>query len=207
MALELDPKTTALIILDMQNDVVHADGIWGGPSGAAAHCAEQNAVANILAVAAAARAAGSKVIHVHHNGSVNADDDADSKQNANLFRDTRASGGVTRGTWGAEPMDGLEVQRGDILVMKQRANAFTNTNMDIKLRGLGVETIVLTGAWTNMSVESTARVGADIGYEVVIVEDGTATLGPEWQKAALEYGVTAFATVAPAADVIAAWGG
>lgn len=207
MAIELDPTTSALIVLDMQNDVVHPDGVWGGPSGAAAHCIAQNAVANIQALIAACRAAGVQVIHVHHRPSVFGPDDRDSKQNANLFRDTRASGGLST-EWGAAPMDGLAPDPAqDIVVYKQRANAFTSTNLDIKLRGLGVETIILTGAWTNMSVESTTRVGADIGYSVVIASDGTATLGDEWQKAALEYGVTAFAQIGTTAEIVAAIGG
>lgn len=204
MAIELDPSTSALIVLDMQNDVVHPDGVWGGPSGAAAHCAKQGCVENIKTLIAAAREAGVQVIHVHHQPSVNAPDDRDSKQNAPLFRDTRASGGLAT-EWGRAPLEGLEPDpERDIVVLKQRANAFTGTNLDIKLRGLGVETIILTGAWTNMSVESTTRVGADTGYAVVIASDGTATLGDEWQKAALEYGVTAFAQVASSAEIAAA---
>lgn len=206
MPIELDPRRTAVIVIDMQNDVVHPDGVWGGPSGAGAHCAEQNAVANIGAICDAARKAGSRVIHVHHAPSVGAADDADSKQNAGLWRDTRESGGLAS-EWGRAPIDGCVPQAGDTVIHKQRGNAFTSSPLDVKLRGLGVDKIVLVGAWTNMAVESTARVGADIGYEVAVVSDATATISAEWQQAALSYGVTVFAEIPTTAEVVSALGG
>lgn len=205
MAFDLDPGRTAVVVIDMQNDVVHPDGVWGGPAGAAAHCAEQGAIANIGAICAAARKAGAKVIFVLHLPSVGADGDADSRQNAGLWRDTRASGGLST-EWGRAPVDGCVPQDGDIVLHKQRGNAFTSTALDIKLRGLGADKVVLTGAWTNMAVESTARVGADIGYEMAIVADATVTINAEWQKAALAYGVTVFAETPTTAEVVSALG-
>ena len=72
--------------------------------------------------------------------------------------------------------------------------------------GLGAEKIVITGAWTNMSVEMTTRQGADNGYEVVVVSDGTSTVNEDFQKAALEYAVPNLAEVATTDEVIAALG-
>ena len=60
---------------------------------------------------------------------------------------------------------------------------------------------MVTGAWTNMSIEHTARHGADAGYEVVVVTDGTSTIGDEWQHAALEYAMTNVAQVATCAEI------
>ena len=85
-------------------------------------------------------------------------------------------------------------------------NGFYDTRLDILLRGLGVETIVITGAWTNMSIEHTARHGADAGYEVFIVSDGTSTTGDEWQNAALNYAVTNVGRVVSSEEVIQALG-
>ena len=81
-----------------------------------------------------------------------------------------------------------------------------SSDLDIKLRGLGAEKIVITGAWTNMSVEMTTRQGADNGYEVVVVSDGTSTVNEDFQKAALEYAVPNLAEVATTDEVIAAIG-
>ena len=97
---------------------------------------------------------------------------------------------MKRGSWGAQPVAGLEPQDGDVVIEKQRVSAFFGTPLDVKLRGLGVSTVIVTGAWTNMSVESTIRYGADLGYEMVLVSDGTSTVSAEWQKAATDYAVT-----------------
>ncbi len=70
-----------------------------------------------------------------------------------------------RGSWGAAPVDGLEPKDGDHVVEKMRMNGFFETRLDVLLRGLGVDTIVVSGAWTNMSIEHTARHGADAGYD------------------------------------------
>ncbi len=199
-------KGTALLILDLQNDVIGAEGAFAG-SGSPAHAESQNVVANVKRLAEAARAAGTPVIHVHHFNSVGAASDADSKQNAGLWSGTREANAMVPGSWGAEPVAGLEPQDGDIVIHKQRVSAFFATPLDIKLRGLGVETVVVTGAWTNMSVESTIRYGADLGYEMVLVSDATSTVSDEWQKAAVEYAVTNLGTVKTTDEVIADLGG
>jgi gluconolactonase len=80
-------------------------------------------------------------------------------------------------------------------------NAFHDTRLDTLLRGLEVETLVVTGAWTNMSVEHTARHAADAGYRVAVASDGTATMSEEWQHAALGYALTQVATIATCAEL------
>ena len=90
---------------------------------------------------------------------------------------------------------------GDHVVEKMRMNGFYETRLDILLRGLGAETIVITGAWTNMSIEHTARHGADAGYQVVVASDGTSTVDDEWQNAALSYAMQNVAAVATCAEI------
>ena len=75
-------------------------------------------------------------------------------------------------------------------------NGFHETRLDILLRGLGVETLIITGAWTNMSIEHTARHAADAGYRAVVASDGTSTVNDEWQNAALNYAMQNVAPVA-----------
>jgi gluconolactonase len=188
----LDPSRTALIIQDMQNDVIIAGGAFAD-SGAPEHAAQQNVVANVAGLAAACREAGVPVIHVWYivePGAVGL------RQNAPLFEGVKESDALVRGSWGAAPADGLEPQDGDHVVEKMRMNGFFQTRLDILLRGLGAETIVVTGAWTNMSIEHTARHGADAGYRVWVASDGTSTTGDEWQHAALSYAMTNVASVA-----------
>ena len=126
------------------------------------------------------------------------------KQNAPLFQGVKDANALVRGTWGAAPADGLEPQDGDHVVEKMRMNAFYDTRLDILLRGLGVETLIITGAWTNMSIEHTARHAADAGYRAVVASDGTSTVNDEWQNAALNYAMTNVASVATCAEIAAA---
>jgi gluconolactonase len=87
-----------------------------------------------------------------------------------------------------------------------RMNGFHETRLNILLNGLGADTILITGAWTNMSIEHTARHGADSGYEVVVAADGTSTISDEWQNAALNYAMTNVAKVATCAEIKTALG-
>jgi gluconolactonase len=193
----LDPARTALIIQDLQNDVISEGGAFAD-SGAPAHAASQNVVENVRGLAAAARAAGVPVIHVHYIVEAGA---RGLKLNAPLFQGVKEADALVRGSWGAAPVDGLEPQDGDFVVEKTRMNGFYNTILDNLLRGLGTDTIVIAGAWTNMSIEHTARHGADAGYEVVVVSDGTSTVNDEWQNAGLSYALTNVGRTATAQDL------
>jgi gluconolactonase len=88
-----------------------------------------------------------------------------------------------------------------------RMNGFYETRLDILLRGLGVETLVITGAWTNMSIEHTARHAADAGYRAIVASDGTSTIDDEWQNAALSYAMQNVASVGTCEEIAAALGG
>jgi gluconolactonase len=200
--LRLDPRRSALIIQDLQNDVIMEGGAFAD-SGAPAHAKSQNIIENVKRLAESARKAGMPVIHVHY---VVEEGALGLKQNAPLFVGVKDANALVRGSWGAAPVDGLEPQPQDHVVEKMRMNGFYNTRLDVLLRGLGADAIVITGAWTNMSIEHTARHGADAGYEVVVVSDGTSTTGDEWQHAALNYAVTNVARVASAEEVVGALG-
>ena len=86
-------------------------------------------------------------------------------------------------------------------------NGFHGTNLETILKGLGVDTIVISGAWTNFSVEHTARHGADAGYRAIVVTDGTSTINDEWHNAGLNYALENIAERVSTADIVAALGG
>ena len=198
--MNLDPGRTALIIQDLQNDVIAEGGAFA-ESGAPAHAQSQNVVENVKTLAQAARDAGVPVIHVHYIVEPGA---KGLKLNAPLFQGVKEADALVRGTWGAAAAEGLEPQDGDLVVEKTRMNGFYNTILDNLLRGFGTETLVITGAWTNMSIEHTARHGADAGYEIVVVSDGTSTVSDEWQNAGLNYALTNVGRTATAQEVAAA---
>ena len=117
--LNLNAKKTALIIQDLQNDVIMEGGAFAD-SGAPAHAKKQNVVANVMKLSDV-RKVNSPVIHVHF---IVEDGAPGLKRNAPLFDGLAGANAVVRGTWGAAPVEGLEVQDGDILVEKMRMNAF-----------------------------------------------------------------------------------
>jgi nicotinamidase-related amidase len=198
MAVKFDPKRSALIIQDLQNDVIIEGGAFAD-SGSPAHAKKQNVVRNVKAIAKAARVAGMPVIHVWYVVEKGA---PGLKLNAPLYRAVASSGGLVRGTWGAAPAKGLEPKKGDLVVEKTRMNAFHGTNLDNLLRGLGTETLVITGAWTNLSIEHTARHAADAGYSPIVVTDGTSTMNDEWHKAGLNYGLEYVAERVPTNEIL-----
>jgi len=194
----LDPRTSALLVVDLQNDTVGEQGAFAA-DGAAAYASRHGVIEKAKRLVGAARAAGMPVVFVWH---VDEPGHRDSTRNAKLFRDIAASDGLVRGTWGAAPVEGLAPEDGDAVVEKQRMSAFNSTTLDTKLRGLGATTIVVCGAWTNFAIEHTCRDGADYGYEVVLAADATATISDDWQQAALSYALTRIADVRTVDEVV-----
>src|SRR5262252_7072279 len=102
--LKLSPTKTALIIQDLQNDVI-SDGGAFADSGAPAHAKKQRVVENVRALADAMRRAGAIVVHVHYIVEPGA---PGLKRNAPLFRGVADANALVRGTWGAAAADGVE---------------------------------------------------------------------------------------------------
>jgi gluconolactonase len=198
----LDPGRTAMLIQDMQNDVI-IDGGAFAESGSPQHAKDQNVVANVADLAAACRAKGIPVIHVWY---IVEDGAPGLKLNAPLFNGVKDTGALVRGSWGAAPADGLEAQPGDHVVEKMRMSGWQGTRLENLLAGLGRDTIIVTGAWTNMSIEHTSRTGADKGFNMIVPEDGCSTMNADWHRASINYALQNVAQVTSCAAVKAALG-
>jgi gluconolactonase len=198
--LRLDARRCALIIQDMQNDVVTDGGAFAA-SGSPNHCREQRAIDNIRRLADACRARGVMVIHVWFIVEPGAPGVG---LNAPLFKGLVEGNAMVRGTWGAAPVSGLERQAGDYVVEKMRMSAWEGTALETILKSGHRDTIIVTGAWTNMSVEHTARTGADKGYVMVVPEDGCSTMNAEWHRASINYALQNVSTVTTTDTVITA---
>ncbi len=148
----LDPATTALVLIDLQNGIVGMD--LAPRSGGAIVVAAET-------LAARFRAAGAPVILVH----VSFADGLAPPQNV----DSPMPSTTPPADW-SELVEGVR-QDGDIVVLKHHWGAFTGTDLDLQLRRRGVSTIVLGGIATNFGVESTARSAWEHGYDVVLAED------------------------------------
>jgi gluconolactonase len=198
--LKLDASRCALIIQDLQNDVIIEGGAFA-ESGSPEHAKEQNVVENVKALAETAREKGIPVIHVHYIVEEGA---AGLKLNAPLFEGVKETGALVRGSWGAAPAEGLEPQDGDHVVEKMRMSAWQDTNLESVLEQEGRDTVIVTGAWTNMSIEHTSRTGADKGYYMVVPEDACSTMNADWHNASINYALQNVASVTTCAEVKAA---
>jgi gluconolactonase len=111
---------------------------------------------------------------------------------------------MVRGTWGVQPVPGLEPQHGDLIVEKMTMSAWESGRLENYIKGAARTIIINTGAWTNMSVEHTARTGADKGYIIIVPEDACSTMNAEWHRAATGFALQQVSTVTNVDAVIAA---
>ena len=201
--LDLDPARCALVIQDMQNDVMAGGGAFA-ESGSPQHAREQNVVENIRRLADVCRARGVMVVHVHFVVEPGA---PGLTLNAPLFEGLADANALVRGTWGVAPVEDLEPKPGDHVVTKMRMSAWEGSSLETVLKSGGRDILIDTGAWTNMSIEHTARTGADKGYFVVVPEDACSTMNAEWHAASIGYALQNVAIVTRTDDVIAALDG
>jgi len=124
--------------------------------------------------------------------------------NAPLFEGVLDEGALVRGTWGAAPVEGLEPQAGDHVVEKMRMSAWEGSTLETVLKAEGRDILIDTGAWTNMSIEHTARTGADKGYVMVLPEDCCSTMNAEWHRASIDFAMQNVALVTTCDAVITA---
>ncbi|MEM7523455.1 MAG: isochorismatase family protein [Pseudomonadota bacterium] len=198
--LTLDPSRCALILQDLQNDVM-IDGGAFADTGAPQHAKDQNVIENCRRLAEVCRAKGVLVVHVWFL--VEPGHPA-MRMNAPLFEGLVDANALVRGTWGGAPAAGLEPQAGDLVVEKMQMSAWEGTRLETYLKGAQRDVIINCGSWTNMSVEHTARTGADKGYLIVTPEDACSTMNADWHRASIDYAMTNVARVSTVDDVLSA---
>jgi len=91
------------------------------------------------------------------------------------------------GTKGAEVIDELKPVQGDYIIQKRRYSAFYGTDLDLLLRELYVDTLILVGLVTNVCIQHTAADAFFRGYQIIVPEDCVETLTEEAQKSGIEY--------------------
>ncbi len=185
----LDPRTTALVLIDLQNGIV---------SMPVAPRTGQEVLETGKQLAERFRAAGAPVVLVRV---AFAPDYADAPQQSVDVPPSLPPGGLPA-EWSILA-EGL-VQPTDIVITKHQWGAFYGTELDLQLRRRGISTIVLGGIATNIGVESTLRQAWELGYNVVVVEDGCAGLSAEMHAFAVRNIFPRLSRVTNAASVILA---
>jgi nicotinamidase-related amidase len=200
----VDPRHTALVLVDVQNDFCSEGGLMHEVGKDLAMMKPM--VQNLQRVLERAREIGVMPVHI---------------QNQWLPEHRAASGAWLRfmvvrygmdpergctvaDTWGAEILPEVAPRAGEVVVKKWRSSAFVGTNLDMVLRCNGIKTLVVTGDVTQGCVESTARDASFYDYYVVVLEDCVATYDRDLHEASLKV-LRTRVDVAPSSDVLEVW--
>jgi len=161
--LSLDPKSTALVLIDLQRGIVARD--------TKPHAAAE-VVERATRLAKRFRERGALVVLVHVEF---APDFAD---RLNPPADAPTPVTPLPPEW-SQFVPEIGPDSRDVIIRKRNWGAFYGTDLDLQLRRRHIRTVVIGGIATNMGVESTARDAFERGYEQVFVEDATATFTEE----------------------------
>ena len=182
MTPKLDPSKTALLVIDMINDFIHPQGVYGRQG--ISNPQVKNIIPPIVTLMEECRRLRIPTIGIVTITHRNADGIPVDMGLALARRTFLKNEGLTQGSWGTRIID--EIPTCDFMVEKLRLNSFFRSNLDPLLKGLGVDTVLLTGIQTNYCVESTARAAWDLDYEFVVVVDGVTCFDPRLHQASLD---------------------
>ena len=194
----IHPKHSAILVIDVQNDFCHPDG---GQAKQGKDISAMNAVVpNIVKLIEEGRKAGVPVIFIRNGHSKWTRSEAwhNKKQESKLpFL-------CEEGTWGADFYQ-VKPLPGERNIIKYGYDAFIGTNLDIILSNSGIKTLILSGVATNICVESTARHGFMLDYNIIFLEDCAATHHIEEHEATLHNIEGNFGFVRSSAELFRIW--
>jgi len=196
--MELNKSTTAIVACHFENDVVGAEGAF------APFFRAEIERRGVLEVAKrlldGARTAGTQVVYTRVAFQ---EGHSDLVTNIPLLGVVAQQGSLLDNTAATEIIDELKPASDDWIVTNPKVSGFASSDLDQRLRAAGIDTIVLLGVATNISVESTGRSAGDLGYRVIVVEDACSAAAPETHDATIaSFGL--LGEVASADEVLAA---
>jgi ureidoacrylate peracid hydrolase len=199
----LVPSRAALIVVDMQNDYIAADGHF------ARNGRDVSAIASIVSPIAglsnAARAMGVPVFYTRQTALANGQSDSPSRRRYKALAKTGLGSSYPLiGSRGHEIFPALAPQPGDLVIDKYRSSAFRLTGLDLHLRTARRDTLIVCGAVTEGCIESTVRDAANYDYLPVIVGDAVASSNSKLHDSAMIV-MSARYDVASVADIVSIW--
>ena len=184
----IDPGSTALVLVDLQNDFLHARGAYGRAGQKSAAIAALPA--RLLPLARALRQAGGWIVSTHFTLVPGKGGEPFILDHLKKLRPFLAKGDFLPGGWGHALVD--ELQPADIGIEKVAYSAFYMSRMEFALRRAGVETLITGGIVTNGGVASTVRDAQVRDFHAVVLSDGCAA----FRREAHETAIADLATVA-----------
>lgn len=203
LATWIAPGRTAVIVIDMQVD-------FASPEGAAGRWGmDLSSVPAALAAAerlvAAARGAGVPVIFTGLYTTPETDSPAWGERMRRRGGGSMTDVAICRAGEAGGDFVGPRPQPGDLVIRKTRYSGFWGTDLDARLKALGVDTLVLAGLTTECCVDGTARDAFNLDYHVFVVADACAAYEPDLHAGALKMLDLNTAVVTDTANVAAAW--
>jgi nicotinamidase-related amidase len=170
MKVEIKPKETALVLVDMQNDLIK------GPRKTLVEMVNQDGIiGNISKVIESARGVDVPVFLVKTMYRKDGSDRVAATTDRSLKAPPSTGPSLLiEGTPGSEIIDEIEPQPGDYIINKRRLNSFYNTDLELLLRSRGVKTIILAGVVTNACIDATLKGARERDFNVIIPVDSTA---------------------------------
>jgi len=190
---------TALLVLDMQNELIDPRGKVGA-EGFANVVEQRRLVEKTRAVLDVMRAKGLPVAFVRVGFRA---DYADAISRSARLERLKKMKAIVIGTWGLEFPDAIKPLASEIVYTKRAVNPFFNTGLLTWLRRHEVTTLALTGVYTHMVVDSAARYADDAGFVVKVLEDCCASPDPELHRIECEKILPLFGTVISSQNFIA----
>ncbi|MDB4941768.1 MAG: Isochorismatase [Labilithrix sp.] len=195
-----DPKTTALVLIEYQNEFTSEGGVLHGA--VAPVMKETNMLANTQKVASEARKKGIAVLHAPITFAPGYGELT--RHPYGILKGVVDGKAFVKGTWGAAIVDSLKPEEGDIVVEGKRGlDTFASTNLDFILRSKGIKTVILGGFLTNCCVESTMRTAYEHGFDVVTLTDCVAGTSIEEHANAIKYDYPMFSHPMTSAELLA----
>lgn len=203
--LTYEKETTGLVLIDPYNDFISEGGkIWDRIKGVA----ESNqCVPHMQQVLEAARKAGIRVFYAMHRR-YHPGDYESWTYIAPIQKVAWSRKSFEYGTWGGEIRAEFEPHAGDIVAAEHWCSSgFANTDLDMQLKKHGIHKLIVMGLIVHTCVEATVRYGAELGYEVTVVRDVTASYSDEHMHASLDVTIPNYASdIVTTNEIVAAIG-
>ncbi|MCD2514461.1 cysteine hydrolase family protein [Comamonas endophytica] len=180
----IDPRHTALLVVDVQNDFYHPDGLYSKNGKRMQQT--YGTLPGIVDLVKFAQDRNIMVVFLQQITLPHGRSDSPSWMRLKC-RDGKNPEYTLKNSWGAQLAQGLEPTPNDVVIEKFRSDAFVKTQLDAVLDTQGIRSLVVVGTSTEGCVESSIRGASYHDYYVVAVEDLICSTNPELHQGSMNF--------------------